>query len=99
MSKITDYGFLFQQMLGTKNNAGMVNPLKVSDLSNGSLRSQLKAAGIDMNSAQYKAAVKEMTKHAGSSGMFTNVQAIKNLMRQYDKDRSEEHTSELQSQR
>ena len=37
MSKITDYGFLFQQMLGTKNNAGMVNPLKVSDLSNGSL--------------------------------------------------------------
>lgn len=86
MSKITDYGFLFQQMLGTKSNAGMVNPLKVSDLSNGSLRSQLKAAGIDTNSAQYKAAVKEMTKHAGSSGMFTNVQAIKNLMRQYDKD-------------
>ena len=45
MSKITDYGFLFQQMLGTKNNAGMVNPLKVSDLSNGSLRSQLKEIG------------------------------------------------------
>ncbi len=86
MSKITDYGFLFQQMLGTKSNAGMVNPLKVSDLSNSSLRSQLKAAGIDANSAQYKAAVKEMAKHAGSSGMFTNVQAIKNLMRQYDKD-------------
>ena len=86
MPKITDYGFLFQQMFGTKNNAGMVNPLKVSDLTNGSLRSQLKAAGIDTNSARYKAAVKEMTKHAGSSGMFTNVQAIKNLMRQYDND-------------
>ncbi len=85
MSKITDYGFLFQQMFGTKN-AGIVNPLKVSDLTNGSLRTQLKSAGIDTNSAQYKAAVKEMTKHAGSSGMFTNVQAIKNLMRQYDKD-------------
>lgn len=27
-----------------------------------------------------------MTKHDGSSGMFTNVQAIKNLMNQYDKD-------------
>ena len=86
MSKITDYGFLFQQMFGTKNNVGVVNPLKVSDLSNGSLRSQLNAVGIDTNSAQYKAAVKEMTNHAGNSGMFTNVQAIKNLMRQYDKD-------------
>ena len=58
MSKITDYSFLFQSMFGTKSNAGVVNPLKVSDLSNGSLRSQLKAAGIDTNSAQYKAAVK-----------------------------------------
>ena len=86
MPKITDYSFLFQSMFGTKSNAGVVNPLKVSDLSNGSLRSQLKAAGIDTNSAQYKSAVKEMTKHAGSSGMFTNVQAIKNLMKQYDKD-------------
>ncbi len=51
MSKITDYSFLFQSMFGTKSNAGVVNPLKVSDLSNGSLRSQLKAAGIDTNSA------------------------------------------------
>ena len=63
MSKITDYSFLFQSMFGTKSNAGVVNPLRVSDLSNGSLRPQLKAAGIDTNSAQYKAAVKEMTKH------------------------------------
>lgn len=86
MSKITDYSFLFQSMFGTKSNAGVVNPLRVSDLSNGSLRPQLKAAGIDTNSAQYKAAVKEMTRHAGSSGMFTNVQVIKNLMKQYDKD-------------
>ena len=86
MSKITDYSFLFESMFGTKSNAGRVNPLKVSDLSNGSLRSQLKAAGIDTNSAQYKAAIKQMTKHAGSGAMFTNVQAIKNLMSQYDKD-------------
>ena len=86
MSKITYYSFLFQSMFGTKSNVGMVNPLKVSDLSNGSLRSQLKAAGIDTNSAQYKAAVKQMTQHAGSGAMFTNVQAIKNLMSQYDKD-------------
>lgn len=86
MSKITDYSFLFESMFGTKSNVGRVNPLKVSDLSNGSLRSQLKAAGIDTNSAQYKAAIKQMTKHAGSGAMFTNVQAIKNLMSQYDKD-------------
>jgi orotidine-5'-phosphate decarboxylase len=86
MSKITDYSFLFQSVFGIKSNVGMVNPLKVSDLSNGSLRSQLKAAGIDTNSAQYKAAVKQMTQHAGSGAMFTNVQAIKNLMSQYDKD-------------
>ena len=64
-------------MFGTKSNTGAVNPIRVSDLSNGSLRPKLKAAGIDTNSAQYKAAVKEMTKHAGSSGMFINVQAIK----------------------
>lgn len=86
MSKITDYSFLFPSMFRAKSNTGMVNPLKVSDLSNGSLQSQLKAAGIDTNSAQYKAVIKEMTKHAGSSEMFTNVQAIKNLMRQYDQD-------------
>lgn len=86
MAKITDYSFLFQSMFGAKSNVGVANQIKVSDLTNGSLQSQLKAAGIDTNSAQYKAVIKEMTKHAGSSGMFTNVQAIKNLMRQYDKD-------------
>lgn len=86
MSKITDYSFLFQSMFGTKSHAGVVNPLRVSDLSNGSMRSQLQAAGIDTNSAQYKAVVREMTKHPGSGGMFTNVQAIKNLMKNYDKD-------------
>ena len=85
MSKITDYSFLFQSMFGTKNNAGVVNPLKVSDLSNGSLSSQLKAAGIDTNSAQYKAVLKEMMKN-GNGAMYTNVQAIKNLMSQYDKN-------------
>lgn len=86
MSRITDYGFLFQEMFGVKSNTRMVNPIRVSELSSGSVQSQLKAAGINTNSAQYKAAMKEMTKHAGSSAMFTNVQAIKNLMSQYDKD-------------
>ena len=86
MSRITDYSFLFESMFGTKNNMGKLNSIKVSSLSSGSVQAQLKAAGIDTNSAQYKAAVKQMTQHAGSSAMFTNVQAIKNLMSQYDKD-------------
>ena len=59
MSKITDYSFLFQSMFGMKSNAGMVNPLRVSSLSSGSVQAQLKAAGIDTNSAQYKAAIKK----------------------------------------
>ena len=86
MARITDYTFLLQQMFGTKSSTGMVNPIRVSSLSSGATQAQLKAAGINTNSAQYKAAVKEMTKHAGSAAMFTNVQAIKNLMSQYDKD-------------
>lgn len=86
MSKITNYAFLFQRSFGTKNGSNMVNPLKVSNLSSGSVKSQLKAAGIDTNSKQYKAAVNEMSKHSGSSGMRTNIQAIKNLMSQYDKN-------------
>ena len=51
MPKITDYGFFFQQIFGTKNNVGVINPLKVSDLSNSSLRSQLNTVGIETNSA------------------------------------------------
>ena len=86
MSKITDYSFLFQSVFGIKSNVGMVNPLKVSDLSNGSLPSAASDVYKRQNSAQYKAAVKQMTQHAGSGAMFTNVQAIKNLMSQYDKD-------------
>jgi len=44
-----------------------------------------KAAGIDTNSKKYKAALSEMMKN-GNGAMFTNVQAIKNLMSQYDKN-------------
>lgn len=86
MTRITDYSFLFEQMFGTKNNNGLVNNIKVSSLSSSSTQAQLRAAGIDTNSAQYKAAIKEMTKHPGSMGMSTNIQAIKNVMSTYDKD-------------
>lgn len=89
MTRITDYSFLFEQMFGTKKNSGLINNIKVSSLSSSSTQAQLRAAGIDTNSAQYKAAIKEMTKHPGSMGMSTNIQAIKNIMNTYDKDGDE----------
>ena len=46
---------------------------------------QFCTAGIDTNSKKYKAALSEMMKN-GNGAMFTNVQAIKNLMSQYDKN-------------
>lgn len=85
MPNITNYSYLIQSMFGGRN-ANLINNIQVSQLNSNSVRAQLKAAGIDTNSKQYKAALKEMTKHAGSGGMLTNVQAIKNLMSQYDKD-------------
>ncbi len=90
MSKInTDYSYLFELMFGIKksNSKGMVNSLKVSDISSGSIQAQLRAAGIDTNSKQYKAVISDMMKTAGKTGaMYTNVQAIKNLMSGYNSD-------------
>lgn len=92
MAKInTDYSYLFELMFGIKNNnlsGGIVNSFKVSDISSSSVQTQLRAAGIDTNSKQYKAVVSEMMKSAGKSAgaMFTNVQAIKNLMKNYNSD-------------
>lgn len=84
MLRITDYSFLFQNMSGTNKGIGIVNPLKVSSLSSSSVQAQLKAAGINTNSKQYKAAIRQMTKDPKSAAMFTNVQAIKNMMSSYD---------------
>lgn len=84
MSKITDYSFLFQQMFG-KTNTNTIGSFQLSQLNSGSVQSKLKAAGINTNSAQYKAAIKQMSQ-AGNGAMYTNIQAIKNLMSQYDKD-------------
>ncbi len=92
MSKInTDYSYLFELMFGIKNNnssGGMLNSFKVSDISSSSVQTQLRAAGVDTNSKQYKAVISEMMKSAGESAgaMFTNVQAIKNLMKNYNSD-------------
>ena len=87
MSKITDYGFLFQQMFGIKGtkNTSAIGGFQLSQLNSNSVQAQLRAAGIDTNSAQYKAAIKEMMQN-GNGAMYTNIQCIKNSMKCYDKD-------------
>ena len=90
MSKVMDYSVLFEQMFGVSNpakNAGTVGGrIKVSDLSSPSVQAQLKAAGIDTSSAQYKTVIGDMlSANKGRIG-YTNIQAIKNRMRYYDED-------------
>lgn len=89
MSRITDYSFLFQSMFGgTKSTFGTGSTLpgmfQFSQLNSSSIQSQLKAAGIDTSSKQYKAVIQQMTKNGCTGSMFTSVQSIKNLMKQYD---------------
>lgn len=57
----------------------------MSQLNSGSIQAQLRAAGIDTSSKQYKAAIKEMMQN-GNGAMYTNIQCIKNSMKCYDKD-------------
>ena len=84
MSKITDYSFLFQSMFGTKKT-NITGSIKLSQLNSDSVQAQLKAAGIDTNSKQYKAVIQSMSSASHGFG-YTNVQAIKNRMSRYDKD-------------
>ena len=84
MSKITDYAFLFQKSFGT-SGVNAIGSFQLSQLNSSSVQSKLKAAGINTNSKKYKAVLSEMMKN-GNGAMFTNVQAIKNLMSQYDKN-------------
>ena len=93
MLKITDYGFLFQSLNNGKK-ASFFNPrtnplgtFQLSQLNSSAVQAQLRAAGIDTNSKQYKAVIREMMKSAnGNAAMYTNPTAIKNLMKQYNKD-------------
>ena len=84
MSKITDYAFLFQKSFGT-SGVNAIGSFQLSQLNSSSVQSKLKAAGININSKQYKAAVKQMMS-AGNGAMYGNIQGIKNLMSHYDKD-------------
>ena len=84
MSRITDYSFLFQDMFGLQKPT-IPGTFQLSQLNSSSVQKQLKAAGIDTNSKQYKAALKQMMSNANGA-MYTNIQGIKNLMKNYDKD-------------
>ena len=53
MSRITDYGFLFQTTFGT-SKTNLVNNIQLSKMNSSSVQKQLKAAGIDTNSKKYK---------------------------------------------
>lgn len=87
MSRITDYSFLFENINGANKKSNIVNPIQMSQINSKQVLSQLRAAGIDTNSKQYKAAIGEMMRATkGNGNMFTNVQAIKNMMSQYDKE-------------
>lgn len=84
MSKITDYRYLFQQMFGNART-NLTGSFQLSQLNSKSVQAQLRAAGIDTNSKQYKAALKEMMRN-GNGAMYANIQGIKNSMKCYDKD-------------
>lgn len=79
---VKDYRYLFDAMFG--NNGTKPGMMKSSDLSTKSGQARLRAAGIDTNSAQYRVAMKNM-QSAGGVG-YVNIQGIKNMMANYDKD-------------
>lgn len=89
MPNITNYSPLIQSMFGRKGTSwgtGSTLPgvFQFSQLNSSSIQSQLKAAGIDTSSKRYKAVIQQMTKSGCKGNMFTNVQAIKNLMKNYN---------------
>ena len=91
MSKITDYAFLFQKSFGT-SGVNAIGSFQLSQLNSSSVQAQLKAAGINTNSKQYKSAVKQMMS-AGNGAMYGNIQGIKNLMSHYGGQKVKSFTS------
>ncbi len=84
MTRIMDYTFLLEKTFGIPN-MGRAGSFQLSQLNSGSVQAQLKAAGINTNSKQYKAAVSHMMSN-GNGAMYTNIQCIKNMMKGYDSD-------------
>ena len=87
MPRIIDYSYLFQNLPGAAKAANPIGSFQLSNLNSRSVQAQLRAAGIDTNSKQYKAVIKEMMQASkGNGAMYTNIQAIKNSMKSYDQD-------------
>lgn len=90
MSRIIDYSYLFQSMFGTgSSGSSKINALgnfKLSDLNSSAVQQKLKSMGIDTKSKQYKAAIKQMMSGGANGNMYGNIHAIKNLMKNYDKN-------------
>lgn len=83
MTSITSYGLTIQNMT-EKSNTNPVGSVRLDELNNNVVQAQLRAAGIDINSQQYKAVLGAMKN--GSGSMYANIQGIKNLMKQYDEE-------------
>lgn len=84
MARVIDYSFLFQSLPGMKK-ANVIGSFQLSKINSGSVQARLKAAGINTNSNQFKAVMKEMMQN-GNGAMYTNIQCIQNSMKCYDKD-------------
>ena len=68
---VREFSNRFQQMSGMPINSNET-------------KERLKAAGIDINSKQYRAVMSEMSRDGG--GGYTTISAIKKRMSRYDKD-------------
>lgn len=57
MARIIDYTYLLQQTFGISGASGsnIIGSFRLSQINSHSVQAQLKAAGIDTNSKQYKA--------------------------------------------
>lgn len=83
MAGITDK-VLIEKMFGGSTDMSF-GRIKVSDINSKSVQEQMRAAGIDTNSKAYKKVIGNMM--AASNGMgYTNIQGIKNQLKNYDKD-------------
>ena len=83
MTNITNYDYHVQKMGGGTGSA-LPGMFQFSQLNSSSIQARLKAAGIDTGSRQYKAVIRQMAKDGCTGSMFTCVQAIKNLMKNYN---------------
>lgn len=79
-----DLGIIDVQKMGGGTGSTLPGMFQFSQLNSSSIQSRLKAAGIDTGSRQYKAVIRQMAKDGCTGSMFTCVQAIKNLMKNYN---------------